>query len=107
MERLKAYAQAGADCLYAPGLQGREQIASVVAAVAPKPVNLLVGSAVGLTMREIAALGIRRVSVGGALARSAWSAFMRAARLIADEGRFDAFAEAASGRDLDSFFHAR
>ena len=107
MERLKAYAQAGADCLYAPGLQGREQIASVVAAVAPKPVNLLVGSAIGLTMREIAALGVRRVSVGGALARSAWSAFMRAATLIADEGRFDAFAEAASGRDLDSFFRAR
>jgi len=107
MERLKAYAQAGADCLYAPGLQGREQIASVVAAVAPKPVNLLVGSAIGLTMREITALGVRRVSVGGALARSAWSAFMRAATLIADEGRFDAFAEAASGRDLDSFFRAR
>jgi 2-methylisocitrate lyase-like PEP mutase family enzyme len=107
IERLKAYAQAGADCLYAPGLQGSEQIAAVVAAVAPKPVNLLVGSAIGLTVREIAALGVRRVSVGGALARSAWSAFMRAATLIADEGRFDAFAEAAAGRDLDSFFRAR
>ncbi len=106
IERLKAYAQAGADCLYAPGLQGSEQIASVVAAVAPKPVNLLVGSSIGLTMREIAALGVRRVSVGGALARSAWSAFMRAATLIADEGRFDAFADAAAGRDLDAFFRA-
>jgi 2-methylisocitrate lyase-like PEP mutase family enzyme len=107
IDRLKAYAQAGADCLYAPGLQGSEQIAAVVAAVAPKPVNLLVGSASGLTVRDIAALGVRRVSVGGALARSAWSAFMRAATLIADEGRFDAFAEAAAGRDLDSFFGAR
>jgi 2-methylisocitrate lyase-like PEP mutase family enzyme len=106
IERLKAYAQAGADCLYAPGLRGSAQIAAVVAAVAPKPVNLLVGSSSGLTMREIAALGVRRVSVGGALARSAWSAFMRAATLIAEEGRFDAFAEAAAGRDLDSFFRA-
>jgi len=76
----------------------------VVAAVAPKPVNLLVGSSIGLTMREIAALGVRRVSVGGALARSAWSAFMRAATLIADEGRFDAFADAAAGRIWMLFF---
>jgi 2-methylisocitrate lyase-like PEP mutase family enzyme len=107
IERLTAYAQAGADCLYAPGLQGSTQIAAVVAAVAPKPVNLLVGSSIGLTLREIAALGVRRVSVGGALARCAWSAFMHAATLIAGEGRFDAFAAAAAGRDLDSFFLAR
>jgi len=104
IERLTAYAQAGADCLYAPGLQQSDHIAAVVAAVAPKPVNLLVGSASGLTMRDIAALGVRRVSVGGALARSAWGAFMRAAALIAEEGRFDAFAEAAAGRDLDAFY---
>jgi 2-methylisocitrate lyase-like PEP mutase family enzyme len=106
IERLKSYAQAGADCLYAPGLRDPQQIAAVVAAVAPKPVNLLVGSSIGLTLQDIAALGVRRVSVGGALARCAWSAFMRAATLIANEGRFDAFTEAAAGRDLDAFFRA-
>jgi 2-methylisocitrate lyase-like PEP mutase family enzyme len=104
IDRLKAYAQAGADCLYAPGLQRTEHIAAVVAAVAPKPVNLLIGTASELTLRDIAALGVRRVSVGGALARSAWGAFMRAATLIAQEGRFDAFAEAAAGRDLNGFY---
>jgi 2-methylisocitrate lyase-like PEP mutase family enzyme len=102
--RLKAYAQAGADCLYAPGLKTREHIAATVAAVAPKPLNLLVGSASELNLKEIAALGVRRVSVGGALARAAWAGFMRAASLIAEQGRFDEFAHAASGRELDSFF---
>jgi len=102
--RLKAYAAAGADCLYAPGIRTREQIAAVVAAVAPKPVNLLVGSASDLTLQDIAALGVRRVSVGGALARSAWGGFMRAARGIAEQGRFDGFRDAASGDELDSFF---
>src|SRR5205823_65337 len=102
--RLKAYSDAGADCLYAPGIRTREQITAVVAAVAPKSVNLLIGSASELTMREIAALGVRRVSVGGALARSAWGGFMRAAKLIADEGRFDGFTGAASGADLNALF---
>jgi 2-methylisocitrate lyase-like PEP mutase family enzyme len=102
--RLNAYARAGADCLYAPGIRTRDQIAAVVAGVAPKPVNLLVGSASELTLEEIAALGVRRVSVGGALARSAWGGFMRAARLIAEQGRFDGFADAASGRELNSLF---
>jgi 2-methylisocitrate lyase-like PEP mutase family enzyme len=102
--RLKAYAQAGADCLYAPGIQARDEIAAVVAGVAPKPLNLLIGSASKLTMQEVSALGVRRVSVGGALARSAWGGFMRAARLLAEQGRFDGFANAASGRELDSFF---
>ncbi len=102
--RLKAYAAAGADCLYAPGIRAREDIAAVVSAVAPKPVNLLVGGASELTLDEIAALGVRRVSVGGALARSAWGGFIRAAKLIADEGRFDGFAGAASGADLNSLF---
>ena len=104
--RLRAYADAGADCLYAPGLRTREQIAAVVAAVAPKPVNLLVGWAADLTVADIAALGVRRISVGGALARSAWGGFMRAARALADEGRFDGFAQAAAGKDLDGFFGA-
>ena len=104
LARLKAYAQAGADCLYAPGLHTREQIAAVVAGVAPKPVNLLIGAAGGLSLAEAAALGVRRVSVGGALARAAWGGFMRAARLIAEQGRFDGLADAASGAELDTFF---
>lgn len=101
--RLKAYAQAGADCLYAPGISTRAQIAAVVAAVAPKPVNLLVGSASELTVQEIAELGVRRISVGGALARSAWGGFMRAAESLA-EGRFDGFAAAAPGQKLNGIF---
>lgn len=104
IERLKAYAQAGADCLYAPGIRTREQITAVVAAVAPKPVNLLVGSTSDLTMQDISALGVRRVSVGGALARSAWGGFVRAAKLLAEQGKFDGFANAASGQELNSFF---
>lgn len=102
--RLQAYAAAGADCLYAPGIRSREQIAAIVAAVAPKPVNLLVGSPSELTLRDISALGVRRISVGGALARSAWGGFVRAARSIAEHGRFDTFADAASGNELNSFF---
>ena len=104
--RLKAYAQAGADCLYAPGLRSREDIAAVVAAVAPKPVNLLVGWASDLTLQDIAALGVRRVSVGGALARSAWGGFTRAARTLADLGQFSGFADAAPGGDLNALFQA-
>ncbi len=105
IERLKAYANAGADCLYAPGIATRDQIAAVVTAVAPKPFNLLVGSASELTVDEISALGVRRISVGGALARSAWGGFMRAARSIAEHGKFDEFASAASGRELNALFH--
>ena len=104
IRRLKAYAEAGADCLYAPGIRTREQIAAVVAAVAPKPVNLLVGFVTDLTLRDIEALGVRRVSVGGALARSAWGGFMRAAQTIAEEGRFDGFADAAQGGQLNALF---
>jgi 2-methylisocitrate lyase-like PEP mutase family enzyme len=107
IERLKAYSDAGADCLYAPGLRTRDEVAAVVAAVAPKPLNLLIGWVSELTMRDAAALGVRRVSVGGALARSAWGGFMRAAKLIADEGRFDGFSDAASGGSLDAFFQER
>ncbi|WP_422088933.1 isocitrate lyase/PEP mutase family protein [Variovorax sp.] len=102
--RLKAYADAGADCLYAPGIKTREQIAAVVAAVAPKPVNLLVGGTSELSMVDISELGVRRVSVGGGMARAAWGGFMRAARTLADEGRFDGFADAAAGSELDAFF---
>jgi len=72
--------------------------------VAPKPLNLLVGSASELTVADIAALGVRRISVGGALARSAWGGFMRSAQLLAQQGRFDGFADAASGKDLNALF---
>lgn len=101
--RLVAYSNAGADCLYAPGISTREQIAAVVAAVAPKPVNLLIGSASEMTLQEIAGLGVRRVSVGGALARSAWGGFMQAAQSLV-QGRFDGFAMAASGKELNAEF---
>ena len=104
IRRLQAYAEAGADCLYAPGIKTREQIAAVVAAVAPKPVNLLVGFASELTVSDIEALGVRRVSVGGALARTAWGGFMRAAQTIATQGRFDGLAAAAAGAELNAFF---
>ena len=102
--RLKAYANAGADCLYAPGIRTREQIKAVVDAVSPKPVNLLIGWASDMTQDDVAALGVRRISVGGALARSAWGGFMRAARRIAQDGRFDGFADAASGAELNGLF---
>jgi 2-methylisocitrate lyase-like PEP mutase family enzyme len=102
--RLKAYSNAGADCLYAPGIATREDIVAVVAAVAPKPLNLLVGSASKFTVAEIATMGVRRISVGGALARAAWGGFARAARAIAEHGTFDEFANAASGRDLNALF---
>jgi 2-methylisocitrate lyase-like PEP mutase family enzyme len=105
--RLKAYSNAGADCLYAPGIRTPEHIRAVVAGVAPKPVNLLMGWAGDLDMQQIAALGVRRVSIGGALARSAWGGFMRAAKLLVEQGKFDGFADAAPGIDLDKFFGGR
>ena len=104
IRRLQAYAEAGADCLYAPGIKTREQIAAVVAAVAPKPVNLLIGFSTDLTLGDIEALGVRRVSVGGAMARTAWGGFMRAAQTIATDGSFDGFADAASGGELNALF---
>jgi 2-methylisocitrate lyase-like PEP mutase family enzyme len=102
--RLRAYAEAGADCLYAPGLRTREDIAAVVAAVAPKPVNLLVGAPSELTLADIAALGVRRVSVGGGLARAAWGGFMRAAQALAGQGVFDGFAGSATSAELNALF---
>jgi len=102
--RLKAYANAGADCLYAPGLKSRAHIEAVVKAVAPKPVNLLVGSASEFTLKDIEAMGVRRVSVGGALARAAWGGFLRAARGLAQDGRFDGFQGAPSGDELNASF---
>lgn len=90
IRRLQAYAEAGADCLYAPGIHKREDIAAVVAAVSPKPVNLLI-NAPYITATEAADLGVRRISVGGALARTAWAGFLHAAKEIAEGGTFACF----------------
>jgi 2-methylisocitrate lyase-like PEP mutase family enzyme len=105
VKRLVAYADAGADCLYAPGIRTAEQITAIVNAVRPKPVNVLV-SGPGTTVSDLAALGVRRISVGSTLSRVAWSAFMRAAREIADRGTFEAFAGTETVGDLNSLFRS-
>lgn len=105
LRRLTRFAAAGADVLYAPGPRRREEIEKIVAAVAPKPVNVLISAPVDLTLADFAAMGVRRVSVGGALSRVAWGGFMRAAEgLMA--GRFDGLAGAARHAELDAFFVA-
>ena len=103
IRRLTAYAEAGAECLYAPGIRAREDIAAVVNAVAPKPVNLLIGSDF-LTVADAAALGVRRISVGGALARAAWGGFLAAAREIASQGTFSNLTRAVPFADIDGIF---
>jgi 2-methylisocitrate lyase-like PEP mutase family enzyme len=103
ISRLRGYADAGADCLFAPGLGAREEIAAAVEAVAPRPLNAIVSAASGLTVGDLAALGVRRISVGSSLARVAWGAFIRAARAIASEGSFDAFADAVPFPELNAF----
>ncbi|HJW70030.1 MAG TPA: isocitrate lyase/phosphoenolpyruvate mutase family protein [Candidatus Binatia bacterium] len=103
IRRLRAFADAGADCLFAPGLGAREEIAAAVEAVAPRPLNAIVSAASGLTVGDLAALGVRRISVGSSLARVAWGAFIRAARAIASEGSFDAFADAVPFPELNAF----
>jgi 2-methylisocitrate lyase-like PEP mutase family enzyme len=104
IRRLQAYAEAGADVLYAPGPRSREDIRAIVEAASPKPVNVLMGGAAGLTVGDLAELGVRRISVGSALSRAAWGGFMRAAREIAQDGRFDAFADAVPFADINGFF---
>ncbi|MEQ8509815.1 MAG: isocitrate lyase/phosphoenolpyruvate mutase family protein [Rhodospirillaceae bacterium] len=101
LRRLTAFAEAGADCLYAPGLTTEDQVAAVVRAVAPKPVNVLV-SKPGFTVAGLAALGVRRISLGGALARAAWGGFMAAAQEMADHGTFEHLAHAANGAELNA-----
>jgi 2-methylisocitrate lyase-like PEP mutase family enzyme len=103
IRRLTAYAEAGADCLYAPGLRAAADIAAVVKAVQPKPVNVLAGSDVA-NVSELAALGVRRISVGGALARSAWTGFFDAAKEIAEQGTFTHLARAVPGAVLNRSF---
>jgi len=105
IRRLKAFADAGADCLYSPGIKTREQIETVVKAVAPLPVNLLMSTASGLTVKDIAEMGVRRISIGGTLARVAMHAFLASASEIAEQGKFDSFAGVMPNAELNKFFH--
>jgi 2-methylisocitrate lyase-like PEP mutase family enzyme len=105
IRRLKAFADAGADCLYSPGIKTREQIVATIKAVAPKPINFLNSAPFGYTVDDLAALGVRRISVGGTLARVAMHAFVQSARQIAQEGKFDSFSGVMSNAELNKFFH--
>jgi len=104
IRRLRAFKDAGADCLYAPGIKTREQIEAVVRAVAPKPVNFLNSGPFGFTVEDLAGMGVRRISVGGSLARVAMHAFIRVATEIARDGKFDGFAGLISNPELNKFF---
>jgi len=104
IKRLIAYSEAGADCLYAPGFKDRDSNKAIIEAVAPKPVNVLIGGPGGLTMRDAAELGARRVSVGGAFARAAWGGFIRAAKELMEKGTFDELAHAAPYAELQKLF---
>jgi 2-methylisocitrate lyase-like PEP mutase family enzyme len=105
IRRLKAFADAGADCLYSPGIKTREHIMATVKAVAPKPINFLNSGAFGFTVDDLASLGIRRISVGGTLSRVAMHAFIQSARQIAQDGKFDSFAGVVPNAELNKFFH--
>jgi 2-methylisocitrate lyase-like PEP mutase family enzyme len=102
--RLRAFKDAGADCFYATGIKTREQIEAVVKAVAPKPVNFLNSGAFGFTVADLAGMGVRRISVGGSLARVAMHTFIRVATEIAHDGKFDGFAGLISNPELNKFF---
>ena len=106
INRLVAYADAGADCLYAPGIRNLDQLAAIVRAVAPKPVNALVGADF-TAVAHLADIGVRRISVGGALARTAWTGFLAAAREIAGSGTFHAFGPTVSHTELNALFDRR
>ena len=103
IDRLNAYADAGADCLYAPGIKSREDNAAIVKAVAPRPVNLLIGAS-GLSLQQAGELGVRRISVGGSLARVAWTGFMKAAKEMAEQGTFTELAGGYPGGELNKMF---
>jgi 2-methylisocitrate lyase-like PEP mutase family enzyme len=104
IRRLQAYAEAGADVLYAPGPRNRTDIQAIVNAVSPKPVNVLLSSNIGVNVADLAEIGVRRISVGSSLARTAWAAFIRAAKLIADEGNFAGFDGSVPFAELNNFF---
>jgi 2-methylisocitrate lyase-like PEP mutase family enzyme len=105
IRRLTAYADAGADCLYAPGIRAKADIVAVVNAVAPKPVNVLVGGPFA-TVTELADAGVRRISVGGALARTAWATFLQAAKEIVEQGTFSGLANAVGSAELNERFRS-
>jgi 2-methylisocitrate lyase-like PEP mutase family enzyme len=105
IRRLTAYAEAGADCLYAPGLRSSGDIGTVVKEVAPKPVNVLASSDF-TTVAELASLGVRRISVGGALARAAWAGFFEAAKEISEQGTFISLSRAAPSTALNEPLHS-
>jgi 2-methylisocitrate lyase-like PEP mutase family enzyme len=104
MHRLQAFSDAGADVLYAPGVTEPEEIKELISAVAPKPVNVLMGSDTGLRLSDLAALGARRISVGSSLARTAWAGFIKAAKQIADQGSFEGFRDLVPFNELNTFF---
>lgn len=103
IRRLIAYAEAGADCLYAPGIRTKSDIAAVIKAVSPNPVNVLVGGDF-TTVAELAEAGVRRISVGGALARTAWTGFLQAAKEIAERGTFTSLTRAVPSDVMNGFF---
>jgi len=108
LERLTSYAEAGADCLYAPGVRQPNEIEQIVKAVAPKPVNVLVsGFNCELTVSQLADLGVRRISVGSGLALAAWGAFLRAAQTIQKDGSFNLLAQNAASADLNERFRGK
>ncbi|HEU0251319.1 MAG TPA: isocitrate lyase/phosphoenolpyruvate mutase family protein, partial [Solirubrobacteraceae bacterium] len=104
IRRLQAYIEAGADVLFAPGVREREEIRAIVDSVAPRPVNVLVSANTGLHVSDLAELGVRRISVGSALARAAWGAFLRAAQGIAADGSFAGLDDAATFVQLNAMF---
>jgi 2-methylisocitrate lyase-like PEP mutase family enzyme len=104
LKRLEAYAAAGADVLYAPGVRSKEEIRAVVQSVAPKPVNVLMSANTGLRVTDLAEMGVRRVSVGSSLARVAWTGFIRAAKLIREDGSFAGFEGAVPYAELNGYF---
>jgi 2-methylisocitrate lyase-like PEP mutase family enzyme len=108
LDRLVAFAEAGADCLYAPGVTDADQIAAIVKAVSPKPVNVLVSRPnPSLSVSRLTDLGVRRISVGSALALVAWGSFMRAAQTIKETGSFEGFSGASSYAELNDLFGKR
>lgn len=104
LRRLRAYAEAGADVLYAPGVARREEMQAIVDAVAPKPVNILMSTNLGLRVADLAEMGVRRISVGSSLARCAWTGFIHAAKQIAETGSFGGFDGMVAFGELDEFF---
>lgn len=104
IQRLQAYSEAGADCLYAPGISSREDITAIVQAVAPKPVNLLVGRTTSFTVQDLAEMGVRRISIGGALARTAWAGLEQAAEPLVRDGSFAGLDNAMPHAALNSIF---